>query len=69
MLHRLTSVPGQKGNLICSGTLDTRGYKYSSQGEALKISRGAMVVPKKKMYEHLYKLIGRCIYERMQGEL
>jgi len=35
-------VPGLKRNLISLGTLDARGYQYSSQGGALKVSKEAV---------------------------
>ena len=37
---------GLKRNLICLGTLDAKGYRYSSQGGILNVSKGAMVVLK-----------------------
>ena len=32
-----------KRNLISLSTLDTKGYKYTSEGGVLKISKGALV--------------------------
>ena len=52
-------VPGLKRNLISLGTLDARGYRYSSQGGALKVSKGAMVVLKGEMSGGLYRLVGK----------
>ena len=51
-------VPGPKRNLISLGTLDERGYQYSSQGGALKVSKGAMVVLIGEMFRGLYRLVG-----------
>ena len=52
-------VPGLKRNLISLGTLDARGDRYSSQGGALKVSKGAMVVLKGEMSGGLYRLVGK----------
>ena len=38
--------PDLKRNLISFSTLDTKGYKYTSEGGVLKISKGALVVMK-----------------------
>ena len=35
-----------KRNLISLSTLDIKGYKYTSEGGVLKISKGALVVMK-----------------------
>jgi len=51
-------VPDLKRNLISLGTLDARGYQYTSQGEALMVSNGAMVVLRGEMSSGLYRLIG-----------
>jgi len=51
-------VLGLKRNLISLGALDARGDWFSYQGEALKVSKGAMVVLKAEMPEGLYKLVG-----------
>ena len=40
------------------GTLDARGYLYSSQGRALKVSKGAVLVLKGEMSKGLYRLVG-----------
>ena len=39
-------VPNLKRNLISLSTLDEKGYKYTSEGGVLKISKGALVVMK-----------------------
>jgi len=46
-----------KRNLISFGTLDAKGYRFSSQGEALKVSKGAIVVLKGQMSRCLYRLV------------
>ena len=35
-----------KRNLISLSTLDSKGYKYTSEGGVLKISKGALAVMK-----------------------
>ena len=39
-------VPDLKRNLISLSTLDAKGYKYTSEGEVLKICKGALVMIK-----------------------
>ena len=39
-------VPNFKRNLISLSTLDAKGYKCTSEGGVLKISKGALVVMK-----------------------
>jgi len=51
-------VPGLKRNLIYLGALDARGYLYASQGGALKVSKGAMVVLKGEICSDLYSHVG-----------
>ena len=41
---RVRHMPGLKRNLISLGTFDTRGYRYSSQGGALNVSKGVVLV-------------------------
>jgi len=47
-----------KRNLIYLGTLDARGYRYSSQGGALKVSKEAVTILKGEMFGGLYGLVG-----------
>ena len=54
-------VPSIKRNMISLGTLDVRGYRYSSQGGALKVSKGVVVVLKEKMSGGLYRLVGKVL--------
>ena len=39
-------VPDLKRNLISFSTLDSKGYKYTSEGGALKVTKGALIVMK-----------------------
>ena len=57
-------VPDLKTNLISLITLDTKGYKYTSEGEVLKISKGALVVMKGQSCYMFYMvpLYRRCYY-------
>ena len=55
-------VPDLKRNLISLSTLDSKGYKYISEGGVLKISRGSLVVMKgHKQAANLYILQGSVI--------
>jgi len=52
-------VPNLKRNLISLGTLNARGYRYTSQGGALKVSKGATVVLKREIISGgLYRRVG-----------
>ena len=45
-LSDVRHVPDLKRNLISLSTLDAKGYKYTSEGGVLKISKGTLVVIK-----------------------
>ena len=45
-LGDIRHVPDLKRNLISLSTLDTKGYRYTSEGKVLKISKGSLVVMK-----------------------
>jgi hypothetical protein len=49
-------VPQLKSNLISFGVLDSFGYKYASQGGALTLSKGSLVVMKATKFNNLYKI-------------
>ena len=51
-------VPKLKSNLISLGVLDSCGYKYTSQGGALTVLKGNLVVMKATKVDDLYKLEG-----------
>ena len=57
-LTRVRHVLGLKRNLISLGTLHAKGYRYSSQGGGLNVSKGAVVVLNGEMSRGLYKLVG-----------
>ena len=44
MLANVKHVLDLKSNLISLSTLDSKGYKYTNEGGALKVSKGALVV-------------------------
>ena len=46
-------------NLISLGVLDFVGYKCATQGGVLKVSKGILVIMKKKRIGNLYQLEGR----------
>jgi hypothetical protein len=52
-------VPKLINNLIYLGVLDSVGYKCTTQGGLLKVSKGILVVMKEKMIRNLYHLEGR----------
>ena len=72
-------VPELKSNLISLGVLDSCGYKYTSQGGALTLSKGSLVVMKETKVDNLYKLEGNnevayqvidvssCLWKKHQG--
>jgi hypothetical protein len=72
-------VPELKSNLISLGVLDSYGYKYTGQGEALTLSKGSLVVMKATKVDNLYKLEGStevtfkvtdvssCLWQKHQG--
>ena len=51
-------VPDLKSNLISLGVLDSCGYKYTSQGGALTLLKGSLVVMKATKVDNLYKMEG-----------
>jgi hypothetical protein len=51
-------VPEIKSNLISLGVLDSCGYKYTSQGGALTLSKGSLVMMKATEVDNLYKMEG-----------
>ena len=46
MLANMKDIPDLKRNLILLRTLDSKGYKYTSEGGALKLSKSALVMMK-----------------------
>jgi 5'-3' exoribonuclease 2 len=57
-LIEVIHVPKIKKNIISLGFLDSRGYKFTSQGRALKVSKGILVVMKETNFGNLYKMEG-----------
>jgi len=58
-LTEVRHVPDLKRNLISLGELDSSGCKFTGQGGALKVSKGALVVMKEKINGNLYTLQGK----------
>ena len=68
-----------RSNLISLVVLDSCGYKYTSQGGALTLSKGSLVVMKATKVNNLYKLEGNtevafevthvssCLLQKHQG--
>ena len=57
-------VPNLTRNLVFLSTLDAKGYKYTSEGRVLKISKGAVVMMKgHQKTAMLYVLQGSTITE------
>jgi hypothetical protein len=68
-----------KSNLISLGVLDSCGYKYTSQGGALTLSKGSLGVMKETKVDNLYKMEGSteaasevtdvssCLWQKHQG--
>ena len=55
-------VPNLKRNVISLSTLDSKGYKFFSEGGVLKVLKGALVVLKgHKRYENLYVMEGSTV--------
>ena len=55
-------VPDLKRNLISLSTLDSKGYKYTGEGEVLKIGKGALVMMKgQQRSARLYVLQGSTV--------
>ena len=52
-------VPKLRKNFISLGVLDSVGYKYTTQGGVLKVSKGILVVMEGKRIGNLYCLEGR----------
>jgi hypothetical protein len=52
-------VPELRKNLISLGVLDSVGYKCTTQGGVLKVSKDILVVMKEKRIGNLYQLEGR----------
>ena len=58
-LRDVKHVPNLKMNLISLSTLDSKGYKYTGECGALKVSKGTLVVMKRhKRTTNLYILQG-----------
>jgi hypothetical protein len=52
-------VPELRNNLISLGVLYSVGYRCTTQGGVLKVSKGILVVMKAKRIGNLYQLEGR----------
>ncbi|KAM1838444.1 hypothetical protein ACFX14_020106 [Malus domestica] len=64
MVKELTGVryvPNLKKNLISLGTLESKGFRFHSDGQTLKVTYGALVVMKAPRCGHLYLLQGSTV--------
>ncbi|KAM1114767.1 hypothetical protein PS1_005441 [Malus domestica] len=64
MVKELTGVryvPNLKKNLISLGTLESKGFRFHSDGQTLKVTYGALVVMKAPRCGHLYLLQGSIV--------
>jgi hypothetical protein len=57
-LTNVRYIPKQRDKLICLGVLYYVGYKCTTQGGVLKVSKGILVVKMTKRIENLYQLEG-----------
>nr|CAD1844275.1 unnamed protein product [Ananas comosus var. bracteatus] len=57
-ISEVQHVPDMRKNLISLGTLDTKGFKYSSADGLMKVAKGNHVVMKAKLSDMLYVLQG-----------
>ena len=60
-ITKVHHVPDLKKNLISLGTLDKQGYKYTSEGGTMKVTKGSLVILKAKLEDSLYVLAGSTI--------
>jgi len=60
-LSDVLHMPDLKKNLLSLGIFDSQGYKYTSEGGVLTISKGALVFIKGKMVNGFYMLQGNTI--------
>ena len=56
ILSDLRHILDLRKNLICLSTLDSYGFKYSDEGQVLKVSKGALIVLKDSLSHGLYLL-------------
>ncbi|KAM1590896.1 hypothetical protein ACFX1Z_034600 [Malus domestica] len=64
MVKELTGVqyvPNLKKNLISLGTLESKGFRFHSDGQKLKVIYGALVMMKAPLCGHLYLLQGSTV--------
>ena len=60
-LSNVRHVPDLRKNLVSLGIFDSQGYKYTSEGGVLRISKGGLVFIKGKLGNGLYMLQGSTI--------
>jgi hypothetical protein len=60
-LTNVRHIPDLKKNLISLGTLDSLGYKYSDEGEVIRVSNGSLVVMEGNKVDDLYFLQGSTV--------
>ena len=55
-LMNVRHVPNLKKNLLSLGALEARGYKFFAADEAIKVTKGSMMILKGERIAKLYKL-------------
>jgi len=60
-LSNVRHVPDLKKNLISLDTLDSNGYKFSTEGRVLRVSKGSLVMMKGKKVDTLYIIQGSTV--------
>ena len=60
-LTNVRHIPDLKKNLISLCTLDSLGYKYSSEGGVIRVSNGSLVIMKGNKVDGLYFLQGSMV--------
>ena len=67
-LTNVQHVPDLKKNLLSLGTLEARGYKFSSTDGEIKVTKGSMMILKGERTTNLYKLTGSIIVGDLQQQ-
>ena len=65
VLSNVRHILDLRKNLISLGVLEDLGYSYTSKGEIMKITKGALMVMKGQKVSTLYRLIGNTVVVRV----
>src|SRR3954462_13136592 len=60
-LSNVRHVPDMRENLLSLGALEAQGFRFSGEGEVIKVSRGSMTVLKGERVANLYRMKGSII--------